>query len=133
MAQGPENREHPRVPFESEVRISYSDLSELVKECAANLSLGGMFVRMSNAPPVGTELSFEINIEAEANLLRGKGRVAWVRRSAWSESEQPGIGIEFLEIDEMSKAIIFRIVDQYIQSTGGEPFDLAGAPHGGGT
>lgn len=124
MRQADERREATRIPIEAEVSLEFSDVSELAQECSTNLSLGGMFIRTSNPPRVGTRLRFALNLPEEVRAISGSAEVMWIRRREEASLEEPpGMGVRFLELDGVSRAIIFSIVDRYIQEEGGEPFD----------
>jgi uncharacterized protein (TIGR02266 family) len=119
MASGRERREFPRIPHESEVRMEFSNIDELSSEYCSNLSLGGMFIKSSSPLPVGTTFQFELS--ADESTISGTGKVEWVRDAG---EEPGGMGVRFIDLYGKSMEIIFRIVDRYIQETGGDPFQL---------
>jgi uncharacterized protein (TIGR02266 family) len=120
MESSRERREFPRIPHESEVRMEFSNIDELSSEYCSNLSLGGMFIKSSSPLPIGTTFRFEL--KADESTISGTGKVEWVRDLG---SEEPsGMGVRFIDLFGKSMEIIFRIVDRYIQETGGDPFQL---------
>ncbi len=123
-----ENRKFPRVPLENEVRIEFTDIGELVSDCSANISLGGMFIKTAELQPVGSTLRFELSVGANRSVIRGRAEVVWIRTAAVSPDEPAGMGLRFMELDDNCRANIFRIVDNYIQTAGGEPFELDSGP-----
>jgi len=122
--QGAERRRDPRVDVEIGLRIQFGDFRGFVDECCRNLSIGGMFVESAAPPKVGASVRFELSLpEPSTTLVAGKGEVVWVRREAAPPHARSGFGVRFTEIDPISRELIFRTVDRYIQR-GGEPFDL---------
>jgi uncharacterized protein (TIGR02266 family) len=119
-----EVRASPRVPLESEIRIEFSSMSALVSEIVTNISVGGMFVTTDLPAEVGHRFRFELAVDGELRLVSGVCEVVWVRAPGVGSSDPPGMGTRFLELDDVSRAIIFRIVDRHIQEAGLEPFDL---------
>ncbi|MCP4897400.1 MAG: TIGR02266 family protein [bacterium] len=125
MQQGDERRDATRVPVEAEVSLEFPDIDELFKECSTNVSLGGMFIMSSNPRPVGTTVRFALDLPGEVRVIAGSAEVMWVRRREDAGLDSPpGMGVRFVELDGVSRAIIFRIVDRFIQEEGGEPFDI---------
>ena len=119
-----EKREFPRVPLSTEVLREFTDIDELAKEYCDNLSLGGMFIKSPNPLPVGTTFDFKLKTGSDGNVISGKAKVEWVRHKDDTGQDSPGMGVCFIELKENSLEIIFKIVDKYIQETGGEPFEL---------
>lgn len=118
-----DTRTTPRIPFESEIRIQFSDMESFVSETSHNLSLGGMFIETRSPRGIGSTFRFHLDIGGEVRFISGQAEVKWVRTRP--ENGRPcGMGVAFLDLDEISKSIIFRLVDRYIQETGGDPFDL---------
>lgn len=116
----------PRIPIETEVRIQFGSLEGFVDEYAANLSMGGMFIRTQHPQPRGTRLHFELKLSDDFELIKGHGEVMWVRQQDEGADRPAGMGVRFLTIDPDSREMIFRVVDRYIQR-GGTPFDLGGS------
>ncbi|HEX2254958.1 MAG TPA: TIGR02266 family protein, partial [Thermoanaerobaculia bacterium] len=122
-------RIYRRVPFATTVRLCYDRFRGFVEENSANLSLGGMFIQTDERPPLGTELSIEFRLEDGFELIRGTGRVAWVRDEPAGPELPAGIGVRFLELTPGSRELIFRLVDRRVKE-GKTPFDLdEAAPH----
>jgi len=62
-----------------------------------NVSSSGMLLRLHHSYPLGTELSFEILVPAEAAPLRGHALVA--RASVQGREPYPGIGVSFVSFE----------------------------------
>lgn len=122
-----EHRQQPRAPVTLEVRIQYPHLDQLVHECSSNMSLGGMFVRTIDPPPVGTSFRFAIDVADEVTMVAGEAEVVWTQTD--DDPRHPaGMGVRFTRMDEITRRIIFQLVDRHIQTRQGEPFDLGRPP-----
>jgi len=117
-------RRDPRAPFNGDVRIEFSNMSSFVSECVTNISLGGMFISSDSLAPPGSRFRFELAVGNDLELVTGEAEVAWVREPETGSTHSPGMGVRFVQLDDVSRAIIFRIVDAYIQQTGRDPFSL---------
>lgn len=116
-------RIYRRVPFETSVRLKFDRFQGFVEQYCGNLSLGGMFVNSDEPPPLGTEVAIEFQLEDGFELIRGRGRVAWVR--APGDGGEPGFGLRFLELTPGSRELIFRLVERRVRE-GDRVFDLEG-------
>ena len=125
MQQREERRDKARIPIEAEVGLEFPNMTQLVKECSTNISLGGMFIATSDPQSVGTMVRFALDLPGEVRVIAGSAEVMWVRNRETASLDSPhGMGVRFVELDGVSRAIIFRIVDKFIQEEGGEPFNL---------
>ena len=122
-ADGADRRGEPRVPFEGAVRLRYRLFHEFLEENAANISSGGMFIRTIHPGELGSEMEFEVRLDDDFTLIRGKGEVAWVRRPDQVPGADPGMGIRFVSLPEESRALVDRIVSERV-AAGLELFDL---------
>lgn len=113
-------RIYRRVPFETAVRLKFDRFHGFVEQYCGNLSLGGMFINSDEPPPLGTEVTVEFELEDGFELIRGRGRVAWVREPG---DESPGYGLRFLELTPGSRELIFRLVERRVRE-GDRVFDL---------
>ena len=112
-----------RVPFETAVRLRFDDFADFVTEYSGNISLGGMFVKIADPPPIGTSLEIEFRLDDGVDLIRGRGKVIWVREEAPAPEQPAGIGVRFVELTPGSRELIFQVVDRFVRK-GGTPFDL---------
>ncbi|HMB53298.1 MAG TPA: TIGR02266 family protein, partial [Thermoanaerobaculia bacterium] len=116
-------RIYRRVPFKTAVRFEFDRFRGFIEEYSANLSLGGMFIRTDTPPPMGTVLPIEFRLGNDYELIKGTGRVVWVREEGLDEENPAGIGIRFLELTPGSRELIFRMVERRVRE-GGVPFDV---------
>jgi uncharacterized protein (TIGR02266 family) len=84
-----------------------------------NLSVGGVFVNSQHAAPVGTRVQILLQLPGHSECKLA-GRVAWAQASGPGVDE-PGMGIEFLEVDEETRALVGKMVEKLSQ-------DLSRAP-----
>jgi molecular chaperone DnaK len=107
-----ERRGGDRIAVGIRVRLGYETVDDLVERFAVNVSRGGFFVRTRDAKPVGTELAFELLLAGGERAIRGHGVVRWVSRPSADARVAPGMGIQFVQLDEASRAIVERMVER---------------------
>ncbi|MEL7059128.1 MAG: TIGR02266 family protein [Acidobacteriota bacterium] len=113
-------------PLEAKIEQEYDKFADFVDDLRSNISLGGMFLATPRPRPVGTEVRFQIRLVDGYRLLWGIGEVAWVRPK--SSADRPaGMGLRFLALDENSRDLVLRLLEEQVKS-GGEPFDLDHVP-----
>jgi uncharacterized protein (TIGR02266 family) len=110
-------RKNARVHHEVMVGVSSTDGT--FSGWGTNLSVGGVFVNSHHAPAIGTRVQILLQLPGHSEC-KLKGRVAWAQASGPGVDE-PGMGIEFLEVDEQTRALVGRMVEKLSQ-------DLARAP-----
>src|SRR5512138_1016742 len=111
--EGPhDKRSGERMPIGLAVRLSYGTVDEFVDKFAVNISRGGIFVRTREPRPVGTRLAFELRLTTGEVALKGVGVVRWVQAESATASPPtaPGMGVQFTELDEASRALVERMV-----------------------
>ena len=111
--EGPhDKRSGQRTPVGLLLKLSYGSLDEFVEKFASNISRGGVFIRSREPRPVGTVLAFELRLQGGEAVVKGKGVVRWIQREDGSARPPaaPGMGIQFVELDERSREIVERIV-----------------------
>ena len=110
-------RKSARVHHEVMVAVTSADGS--FSGWGTNLSMGGVFVNTPNTPRVGTRVNVLLELPGHGEC-KLKGRVAWAQASGPGVDE-PGMGIEFLETDEQTRALVGKMVERLSQ-------DLSRAP-----
>jgi molecular chaperone DnaK len=111
--EGPhDKRRGQRTPVGLLLKLSYGTVDEFVERFASNISRGGVFIRTRDPKPVGTLLAFELRLSRGDVVVRGQGVVRWIQRedSAARPPAAPGMGVQFLELDERSREIVERMV-----------------------
>ena len=102
-----------------EVMVGVSSEEGTFSGWGTNLSVGGVFVNSHHSPPVGTPVNVLLQLPGHSEC-KLRGRVAWAQASGPGVDE-PGMGIEFLQIDESTRELVARMVEKLSQ-------DLARAP-----
>ncbi|MCY1031860.1 TIGR02266 family protein [Corallococcus sp. BB11-1] len=87
------------------VKLKHESVGSFTEEFATNLSPGGMFIRSRTPQPVGTPVRFEVQIANGVRVLQGSATVRWVREVN-DPAGPPGMGLQFLELDTASRALV---------------------------
>jgi PilZ domain len=118
--QGPrptdEKRRWPRAAVDLLVQLKFVSVQEFLDATAEDLSVGGMFLRSQHFGTGGRlrELGELIELQFDAGSRRvvtGVGRVVRVIAPGNDSELVPGVGIEFVELDDTSRRLIAAIVD----------------------
>jgi len=113
-----------RMPLDAVVRLHFEGTVAYQNGFAANVSASGMFVKHPDPPPTGTRLVFEFVIGSERKPVQGAGIVAWIREKYQGPGRPAGIGIQFTQVDPVSKQHIAEALFEYLEASLGE--ELAG-------
>ncbi len=111
--EGPhDKRAGERMPVGLAVRLSYGTVEDFVDKFAVNISRGGVFIRTRDPKPVGTRVAFELKLQGGETVVRGQGVVRWVQGESSAAQPQvgPGMGVQFTDLDEPSRALVDRMV-----------------------
>ncbi len=89
---------------------------DFTSSCALNFSRVGLFVNTAEALPIGTELRLIVSLPGLLEPFEVAGRVtrALSRQDGQANGAAPGMGIEFLDVDEATAARIEEIVQALI-------------------
>jgi hypothetical protein len=101
------NQRPPRVPFQRPLAITpigQGNGDERRQLEALNLSLGGLFVKADEAPPLGTPISLELGAGGRY-LGFAEGEVAWVRTRG-----DRGFGVRFTQLKPNAQALVEHLV-----------------------
>src|SRR5690606_34779254 len=95
------------------VRYRSATLGEFIEHHSYDVSKGGMFIKTPSPFPPGTLLKFEVKIADEQRVMQGVGRVVWKRDEDGPTDDDPaGMGIKFIKIDDASRTVIDKLVDE---------------------
>src|SRR5688500_11562252 len=119
-----DHRKHSRVAMEVGVRFrtSSASIEDFVEKQATNVSRGGIFIRCISPKDAGTMVRFELVLQGGDTALKGLGRVAWSRRPGPYTTGEPGMGIEFVELEAESRDRLERA----LEAAGFGPNDVTG-------
>ena len=115
-----DRRRYPRAPLSLLVQFRFNTVQEFLLEYATNISLGGMFVRTTEPREIGTLIYFQFTLKDGSKLIEGLGRVTWAEKydpEDTSGEQQPGMGLEFVNVDEESMALVEQIVQQNLKKS----------------
>ncbi len=104
--KGSDRRKFTRVPLNLLIQYRFDTFEDFVSEYAENLSEGGIFIHADAMRPLGAMVYLQFALRDGTRLIEALGRVVHA-------SEDPaahGLGIEFVNVDDESKAMIEAIV-----------------------
>ncbi len=94
-------RQHRRVSLRTEVHLE-SD-SNFYAGIANNVSQGGLFVASERLLAKGSVLDLEFSIPDGGPSIRTTGLVRWLREDLEGIEGPPGMGVQFVELDERAR------------------------------
>jgi uncharacterized protein (TIGR02266 family) len=108
---GAEKRKHPRAPLNVLVQFRFDTFDEFLAEYSLNISPGGIFIRTEAPREEGAVIYLQFTLRDGSKLIEGMGRV--VRVNPPGDPKRPaGMGIEFMNFDDESMALIAEICAQ---------------------
>lgn len=93
-------RATPRLPVRLQVRYGIEE-QLLLRNYALNLGVGGFYLETPLGLPVGTSITFDLQLPGSHQPVMGKGQVAWVNSPASPSRPDlpPGVGLQFSELN----------------------------------
>jgi uncharacterized protein (TIGR02266 family) len=111
--QHAQNRDSVRVPLALNVKL---DSGGDVRECRmTNLSAGGLFIATDSPLPAGTPFNVRIRIESTGEEIELPGEVITVEVSADLAEEERGMGIRFVDLDEVQREQVTELYEHAIK------------------
>ncbi len=105
---GSEKRKHARTPLNVLVQFRFDTFEDFLAEYSLNISPGGIFVRTDEPREQGAIIYLQFTLRDGSRLIEGMGRV--VRVNPPGDASRPaGMGIEFINFDDESNALIAEI------------------------
>lgn len=98
--------------LQHELLVAYRTVDNFVTDWATNISKGGLFINTRSPMPVGTIVRLMISLPDAAFPFDLKGRVIRVNEYDNPGNLVPGMGVEFLDIDEEKRLRIERFVER---------------------
>jgi type IV pilus assembly protein PilZ len=113
MADKTERKNAPRQAprLEHELLVAYKTVDGFITDWATNISRGGIFINTPNPLAVGTTVRLIISLPDAAFPFDLSGRVTRVNEVN-DPNQVPGMGIEFIGIDDAKRDRIQRLVDR---------------------
>jgi uncharacterized protein (TIGR02266 family) len=100
-------RTFSRTPLSMLVQFRLDDYNQFMREVAVNISEGGMFIRSQEPRDEGSMLYLQFRLKDGDILLEGLGKV--VHKNP-IDHPNPGMGVEFVNLDDDSRRLIKNIV-----------------------
>src|SRR4051794_7904568 len=97
-----EQRKHPRAPLALLVQYRFDSLDDFMAEYSVDISMGGMFIRTSAPRKAGSMIYLQFTLKDGSKLIEALGKVV--------HASDKGMGIEFVNVDDESMALIEQIV-----------------------
>jgi Tfp pilus assembly protein PilZ len=120
MLGGINRRRFPRVRYETTITVRTKDSSKKITAYTQNISVGGICIVSEEDFGLLRGVSLELDLhDGDASKVKCAGTVVWVVKKEArgpKENVRYDTGIEFLDIDEKSRARINKIVDAELKA-----------------
>lgn len=101
--------------LQHELLVAYRTVDGFITDWAVNISRGGIFINTRKPLAVGTTVRLIISLPDTAFPFDLTGRVARVNEFDNPSNQVPGMGIEFVDVDDEKRQRIERFVDRLRQ------------------
>src|SRR5499427_1313358 len=98
--------------LQHELLVAYKTVDGFITDWAVNISRGGIFINTRKPLAVGTTVRLIISLPDTAFPFDLSGRVARVNEFDNPSNQVPGMGIEFVDVDDDKRERIERFVDR---------------------
>lgn len=122
-----DRRRHPRAELRLLVQHRFETVDDFVKEVATNISAGGLFLQTEQPHAEGSTVYLRFALQDGLPLIEGIGRVVRVN-AAGHPGRVPGMGIEFISLDDESRQLIDTLVLERFSSEGEAEQGEGGSP-----
>ncbi|MHB1846040.1 MAG: TIGR02266 family protein [Deltaproteobacteria bacterium] len=95
-----------------EILVAYRTVDGFITDWAVNISKGGLFVNTRSPLPVGSRVRLIVSLPDAAFPFDLQGKVSWVNEFDNASNLVPGMGIEFVDIDDEKKTRIAGFVEK---------------------
>jgi uncharacterized protein (TIGR02266 family) len=103
-------RAHPRAPLAVKVRYTTPEGKQF-DSLTGGIGAGGLFIESSTPLAPGTELSVEFALpDRPWEKYKTKAKVAWTRNKPERHLLFPGMGVQFVDIDEKARKELIELV-----------------------
>ncbi len=106
-----ERRRSPRAAVDLLVSLRFPSVQQFLSAYAGDISETGMFIRGEADKDAPREVGQLVTLRFEAGkerIVQGTARIA--RIVSGENGSEPGIGVEFVELDETSRKLIEMII-----------------------
>jgi uncharacterized protein (TIGR02266 family) len=101
--------------LQHELLVAYRTVDGFITDWAVNISRGGIFINTRKPLAVGSLVRLIVSLPDTAFPFDLTGRVARVNDFDNPDNQVPGMGIEFVDVDEDKKSRIERFVERLRQ------------------
>lgn len=114
MSENADKTKHARQAerLEHELLVAFESVGGFITDFAVNISRGGIFINTPTPLSVGTTVRLIIKLPDAAVPFDLSGRVTRIIEVGNALDQVPGMGIEFIDIDDEKKARIESFVDR---------------------
>lgn len=98
--------------LQHELLVAYRTVDGFITDWAVNISKGGIFINTRSPLAVGTTVRLIISLPDTAFPFDLTGRVARINEFDNPSNQVPGMGIEFIDVDEEKRTRIERFVER---------------------
>jgi type IV pilus assembly protein PilZ len=95
-----------------ELLVAYRTVDGFITDWAVNISRGGIFINTRNPLSVGTTVRLIVSLPDTAFPFDLSGRVIRVNEFDNPSNQVPGMGLEFLDVDDEKRGRIERFVER---------------------
>ncbi len=95
-----------------EIPVAYRSVGSFLTDWATNISQGGLFINTRKPLPVGTSVKILVQLPGASFPFQLEGRVTRVTEFDNHANMVPGMGVEFLHVDEAKRAEIEAFVER---------------------
>ncbi|HKU39785.1 MAG TPA: PilZ domain-containing protein [Polyangiales bacterium] len=120
MISTPERRqgEHARIPCAIPVELTPDTRGPGFEADAVDLSAGGLSLRASNLPEVGSMLNCRFETLPGGTRITGRGEVVWAKLSGERSGE---FGLRFTEIEPEAQALLAEMIAERVANSAAAP------------
>ena len=102
-----ERRSSKRIKLNMLVQFRLANMTQFLEKYANNISLGGIFISSTTPHSKGSKIYLQFYLEDGQKLIEGLGEVVHVNPP---DSANPGMGVEFINLDKNSRELIEQII-----------------------
>ena len=108
--------------LENELPVAYRSVDGFITDWVTNISKGGLFINSRTPLPAGTTVRLIIQLPDTPFPFDLTGRIVRViEAEKAAANEDPGMGVEFVDIDEDKRARIEKFVEKLRTALPTEP------------
>jgi uncharacterized protein (TIGR02266 family) len=91
------------------INHDFKSVDEFIAEYVTNISRSGVFIKSEDPLPIGTHVNLRFSVILdELEIIEGVGEV--VRVVHEGQGEETGMGVVFVELNQVSRELIERIL-----------------------